>query len=325
MTQVQGEVSGTIPEVVLADDTETDNPPAVGPRHRRRWSWGVYLAILPAFVVLGLFAYYPAINGFVFSFFDWRPGFESIFIGGDNYLRMMGDELWWGGFRNLGIIFIVSITLWWVFPFAAAELLLSVRNPRTQFVFRTLLIVPLAFPGVVTTLVWQFMLSPNDGVINNFLGAIGLADLAQNWLGQSSTALASLLFIGFPWIATLPFLVFLSSLQNIPTEVHDAASLDGAGPLRRIVSIDIPMIASQIRLLLFLAVVFVLQFGFTAFILTKGGPNNATQVPILRMLGVAFQGSDWGYAAALSTVLFVIIFVFSIVVLMAGRKRGADV
>lgn len=203
--------------------------------------------------------------------------------------------------------------------------MITLRSQRAQFIFRTLLIAPLAFPGVVTVLVWDFMYDPNDGVINRFLKGIGLASLAHNWVGEPNTALPALLAIGFPWIASLPFLIFLSQLQNIPAELFEAAALDGAGRLRRFVSIDLPLLARQIRLLFFLATISVLQYGFAAYLVTQGGPDNATQVPVLRMLGVAFQGQEWGYAATLSTVLFLITLVLSAATLLVRRRDNGDV
>ncbi|MFC7620354.1 carbohydrate ABC transporter permease [Microlunatus sp. GCM10028923] len=294
-------------------------------RRRRGFPWFVYLGLLPTFAVLGLLQYYPAISGVVHSFFDWRPGFSSPFVGLENYRTMISDDIWWRSFRNLGVIFVASVTVMWVFPLLAAELVISLRSERLQFLFRTLLIAPLAFPGVVTALVWSFIYDPNNGVLNRALQAIGLESLVQNWVGDPRTALGSLLMMGFPWIASLPFLIFLTTLQNIPKEVFEAAALDGASRLRRIVAIDLPLLASQIRLLFFLATISVLQYGFAAYLVTGGGPDNATQVPVLRMIGVAFQGNDWGYATTLSTALFLITLILSGVVMAVRRKDSGNV
>lgn len=284
--------------------------------------WWIYLALLPLALLIGYFAYYPAISAIFWSFFHWQPAADSTFLGIDNYVKMLSDEIWWSSFRNLGFIFLFSVVAW-VFPLLAAELLISLRSARWQFTMRTILIIPMAFPGVVTALVWGFFYSPNDGVINQTLKALGLEALAQNWTGQASTALLSLLFVGFPFIAGLPFLIFYSSLQNIPTEVLEAAQLDGVGRFARFWQIDLPLMASQVRILVFLAIVGTLQYGFVAYVLTSGGPDNATMVPILRMINVAFQGGDWGYSAALSTTLFVITMLISAIVMIARRRDSA--
>ncbi|MER7108640.1 carbohydrate ABC transporter permease [Streptomyces sp. NPDC000229] len=291
----------------------------------KRFPWFAYLALIPLFVTLAVFAYYPAASGIWHSFYEWRPGFDSPFVGLDNYRAMLDDDLWWRSFRNLGVIFVFGITVAWAIPLLAAELIISLKSKRAQFFFRTALIAPMAFPGVVTVLLWAAMYEPNNGVINRLLRAVGLDALAQNWVGDPQFALLSLLFIGFPFVAGLPFLVFLTTLQNVPAEVFEAAALDGCGRLRRLFAIDLPLMASQLKLLVFLATINVLQYGFAAYLLTGGGPDNATEVPVLRMLGVAFQGSEWGYAAALSTTLFVMTILLSIIIVFVRREDRADV
>lgn len=310
--------------------TTTGAPPVVPPvgdpepprARRRSIPWFVYVALLPLATVLALFQYYPALSGIFRSFWDWNPGLESTFVGLDNFATMMDDEIWWRSFKNLGYIFVFGVVSW-IIPIIAAELLITLRSDRAQFVFRTLLIIPMAFPGVVTALVWSFMYHPNNGVINKALTAIGLEDLAQNWVGDPSFALWSLLFIGFPFIAGLPFLIFYSTLRNIPREIFEAAALDGVSRVRRFWSIDLPLMARQVKLLVFLAVIGTLQYGFMAYIVTSGGPDNSTMVPVLRMLNVAFQGQDWGYAAALSTTLFVFTLVLSGLVVFVRRRDSS--
>ncbi|GGD62052.1 sugar ABC transporter permease [Microbacterium murale] len=312
----------TVDASALSTSVPSDSQNTVRAPRKRVVRWWLYLALLPLAVLIGYFAYYPAVSAIFWSFFHWQPAAESTFLGFDNYITMFSDQIWWSSFRNLGIIFLFSVVAW-VFPLLAAELLISLRSARWQFTMRTLLIVPMAFPGVVTALVWGFFYSPNDGVINQALKALGLESLAQNWTGQASTALLSLLFVGFPFIAGLPFLIFYSSLQNIPTEVLEAAQLDGVGRFARFWQIDLPLMASQVRILVFLAIVGTLQYGFVAYVLTSGGPDNATMVPILRMINVAFQGGDWGYSAALSTTLFIITIIISAVVVVARRRDSS--
>jgi raffinose/stachyose/melibiose transport system permease protein len=291
------------------------------PRRRRRIPWGVYVALLPTLGLLGFFSYYPDINGLVHSFTNWEPGFSSPFVGLANYRAMWHDSLWWQSFVHIGIIFLVAVTAMWAIPLAAAELVITLSRPSWRFFFRALLIAPLAFSPVIQVLTWQFIYDPNVGVLNHFLGSVGLHGLEKNWLGDPNTALFALIFINFPWIASLPFLIFGAGLQNIPQEIFDAAAIDGAGRWRRFMVIDLPLLFRQIKLLFFLAIVFVLQYGFAAYIATQGGPNNATTVPVLRMIGVAFDADEWGYAAALSTTLLVIMIVMSGLTLLGGRRR----
>ena len=299
--------------------TRPDKSPRQQKRSRFRIT--IWLALLPLIAVLGVFAYFPALSSIFWSFFNWVPAGTSTFLGLDNYVRMMGDGIWWRSFLNLGIIFVFNLASW-ILPLLAAELLVTLKNERWQYVIRTLLIIPMAFPGVVTALIWGFFYDPNAGVFNQFLGAIGLKALEQNWTGSPSTALVALLFVGFPFIAGLPFLIFYSSLQNIPKEVLEAAQLDGVGRWARLWKIDLPLMVSQLRVLFFLVIVATLQYGFVAFVLTSGGPDNATMVPVLYIINQAFSAGDWGYAATLSTTLFAITLALSLFSLFIGRRSA---
>ena len=174
---------------------------------------------------------------------------------------------------------------------------------------------------MIQVLTWQFIYDPNVGVLNDFLGKVGLTALEKNWLGDPHTALGALIFINFPWVAGLPFLIFSAGLQNIPAEIFDAAAIDGAGRWKRLLVIDLPLLLRQLKLLFFLAVVFVLQYGFAAYIATQGGPDNATTVPVLRIVGVAFDAGEWGYAAALSATLLIIMMLMTGLALFIGRRR----
>ena len=288
-------------------------------------SWRLYLALLPVFGLLGLISYYPAINGMVHSFYHWNPAGGSTFAGLAHYRAMLGNSLWWQSFEHVGEILLWAVTLAWLFPLFAAELIITLRSQRAQFIFRTLLIIPFAFPLVVQLLVWGFMYDPNNGLINTILRDVGAGSLAQNWLGNPRTALPSLIAVNFPWIASLPFLIIFAALQNVPQQIFEAAALDGANRWTRFWRIDLPLLGQQFRLLFVLAVIGVLQYGVASAVLTQGGPAFATNVPVLQMINTAYDESEWGYAAALGTMLFVITLVFSTVSLMLRRSNRSSV
>ena len=118
----------------------------------------------------------------------------------------------------------------------------------------------------------------------------------------------------------LPFLIFSAGLQNIPAEIFDAAAIDGAGRWKRLLVIDVPLLLRQVKLLFFLAVVFVLQYGFAAYIATRGRPTRDHGAG-LRIVGVAFGAGEWGYAAALSATLLIIMMLVTGMGLFIGRRR----
>jgi raffinose/stachyose/melibiose transport system permease protein len=285
-------------------------------------AWSYYVALIPTFVLLALFGYYPAINGLYHAFYDWEPAFYAHYIGLDNFRTMLHDTVFINSLKNVAQFFIFGVTLAWLLPILAAEAVITLHSQRWQFIFRTLLIAPFAFPIAVQVLLWGFLYDPNVGVFNSFLRAIGLGGLAHNWLGDPHTALFSLMFMNAPWVASVPFLIFLSGLQGIPQEIFDSAALEGAGRFRRFFLIDLPLLASQFKLMFILAIIQILQFAVPVALLTNGGPANSTMMPVVYLLDTAFNGSDWGYAAALSATLFMIMLVLSLVVFRLTQPRS---
>ncbi len=305
---------------VVTDQTKANLQPR-RKRRTHRHTWLLYVVLLPVFGLLALTNYYPAFSGIYHSFFHWQPGYSSPFAGLSHLKDMLADSLWWQSFVHIGEIFVWGVTLGWIFPLLAAELIITLTSRRLQFIFRTLLIIPFAFPLVVRLLIWDFLYDPNNGLINKVLHDVGLGFLAQNWLGNPHTALLSLLFINFPWIASLPFLIFLAGLQNIPAAIFEAAALDGAGRIRRFWSIDLPILGRQFKLLFVLAIIEVLQYGVASQILTGGGPNYATNVPVLEAINAAFNEDRWGYGATLGSVLFLLILLLSAITLSVRRRK----
>ena len=161
-------------------------------------SWRLYLALFPTLALIGIFAYWPTINGVIQSFYNSTATETYIFVGLDNYRQLMSDTVYWNAFLTSLKYTIFGITIGWVLPFITVQLLVSLSSRRWQNILRTALICPMAFPATVFGFVWQFLYYSPAGVFNAFLDAIGLGRLQQNWLGYSSTALGSLMMIGFP-------------------------------------------------------------------------------------------------------------------------------
>jgi len=273
-------------------------------------NWILYLLLLPSVGSMILFIYYPTLNAIYHSFFDWHPGFESRFIGFDNYIRAFTDTIFLKGFGYVGLLVLFGVTLAFAVPFIVAEMLMSIKRTKIQSLFKSLLILPLAFPSIVTILLWGFLFDPNQGGINKLLGLLHLSN-SINWLGTERLAIFSIMLIGFPWVASLPFLVYLAGLQSIPDEIRQSSLIDGCNVFQRILYIDIPSVLSQTRMLTILAVVGWIQNIVPIMLLTRGGPSYGTMVPGLWTYFSAFTNGEWGYAAALSTILFFIMIIIS--------------
>jgi raffinose/stachyose/melibiose transport system permease protein len=289
-------------------------------------AWPLYLALAPTLILVGVFTYYTTAQGIQMSFTSSNNFSLNFFVGLDNYRTLFGDTIFWNGFKNLLKYLVYGLTVGWIFPFAAAELLISLSSPRWQFIFRTALLLPMAFPVAVVGFTWQALYNAdpsNQGVFNVILGDIGLSGLEHNWLGDPKTALYCLMFMGFPYIAGLVFLLLLGGLQNIPGEVLEAAAIDGCGRWRRITAIDLPLLGDQFRLLFMLALIgFPTGGSITLLLVTNGGPAFATMVPIVWLIQSGIAAGNFGYAAAMGNSLFLIAVLCSLLFLGAQWLRG---
>lgn len=297
---------------------------ARGRRRRSRKSLLLGVAfVAPTFLVLGYFLYYPAYVALAGSLTEWDGFNPPIFVGLGNFVEALTDDnaLRIAALNNVPWA-IGKILLAVLPPFLVAELIFHVRRQRWQYLYRTLFVVPLVIPAIVTILVWRFYYR-DAGVLNQILGAIGLDGLQRVWLGDPDTALAALIFMGFPWVAPFNLLIFYSGLQAIPGEILEAAALDGATGWRRILRIDVPLLMSQTRVLVTLAVIGSVQALLEPLILTRGGPNNATLTPILHVYNTGVSDGEYGYSMAVSLILFVVVLVLSLLSNRLFQSRRA--
>jgi raffinose/stachyose/melibiose transport system permease protein len=172
-------------------------------------------------------------------------------------------------------------------------------------------------PGIAVWLIWQFIYS-DQGIVNQFLTAIGQGDLARGWLNAPHTALGSLFMIGFPFVYPIAMLIFYAGLLQIPAEVHESARLDGARALRRFFAIDLPLVLGQIRLIVVLTVITVITQSYQiVLVLTGGGPGNTTMMPGLVLYNNAFEFQRLGYACAVGVAMFIVVLLITL-----GINRG---
>ncbi|CAN5630064.1 sugar ABC transporter permease [soil metagenome] len=278
-----------------------------------------YLFLLPTFALIGLFSYYPAILALYHSLTDWNGVLLASYVGLDNFREMLRDRVLLASLSNMLTVAAWSLVITLTVPLLVAELIYALRNNRAQYWYRLLFVAPIVVPSVVTLLVWRFIYDPDLGLLNALLDRLGIA-FHSRWLGDPKLALYCLLFIGFPFAAGTNVLIYLAGLQGIGESVIDAARLDGATGLRRIISIDLPLIMGQVRLLGILSLIGGIQ-GFGAqLVLTHGGPGYATMVPGMWMYETAFSYSRMGYASAIGTSMFVIILGLTLVIMRSMQS-----
>ncbi|MDI4647469.1 ABC transporter permease subunit [Cohnella hashimotonis] len=272
-----------------------------------------YLMLVPSLSLLCVFMYTPAFSGLFHSLYDWNPVARSEFVGLDNFKRIFADPYVGKGAYNLLILIATGLVKAIVPPLIVAELIYHLRNKKAQYWFRTSFVLSMVVPTVGILLIWQNLYDPGNGMINQLLEALGLGSWSRPWLGEAKTALWALIFINFPFVGILQLLVLYSGLIGISEEVIEAAKMDGARTPRIIRSIHLPLLAGQIKLLVVLAVIAIVQDFGTILIMTGGGPMDSTYVPALQMYFAATKFNDLGYASALGVTMFAAIFILTIV------------
>lgn len=293
-----------------------------GVKRRRKSQNVAYLFILPTLAFILTFSYYPAFRALVGSFTSWNGLNPPQWVGLSNFIQAVSDPVLQQSAINILIWAIIGIPLGLIPPFLVAEGVFRVRNVKAQYLYRTLLILPMVLPGIVVILIWYFFYQPG-GVIDNVITAMGIHGWSeQAWLANPNFALWSLIFMGFPWVGAFNLLIYLSGLQAIPQEILDAALVDGCSWWKRVLRIDVPMVAAQIKLLLVLAVIGVAQVLVTPLLMTDGGPLNATMTPVLYMYQTAVNYDQYGYSMSIAFLLFMVIIGLTIVNMKYFRTKN---
>lgn len=294
------------------------NPFKALSKARRREALFGYAFISPWVIGLLIFTVGPFIASLLLSFTSYSILQPGKWVGLDNYVRAFtNDPLFWQSLRNT-VIYVVGATLLRVsFGFVLALLL----NTKIRFMalWRTLFYVPSIVPIVATTMIWLFVLNPRFGLLNWFLGLFGIDRL--RWLTSPDTAMLGLLVMSVWWVGGT-MIIFLAGLQGIPEDYYDAAKIDGAGPLAQLARITIPLMTPTIFFNIIINVISTFQVFTQALIMTGGGPLNSTRFYMLHLYEHAFSyiPPQMGYASALAWILFVIIFVLSLVVVRSSNR-----
>ena len=281
-----------------------------------------YLLLAPLIVGLLITAYYPPISGLYHAFFDWNVTGKEVFVGLDNFKELFSDPVFLNSILTMFKIAIPRLIISIVVPLIMAELIYAVKNVKMKYVYRVAVLLPIVAPGLVYTLIWEKIYDPQFGLLTNLLRAIGVLgpDEIINWLGDINLVIPSLIFKGFPWIGGTAVLIYMSGLMEISTEVIEASVLDNCGILKRIWYIDLPQIVGQIKYFLVFGLIGVIQDYNDQLLITEGGPGYNTYVPGYYMYVKAFTAGRMGYASAVGFVMFIVIFILTILIMKPKRK-----
>jgi multiple sugar transport system permease protein len=283
---------------------------------RRREAIGL---VMPSLIPILVLSVAPLLVALALAFTDARlvrnPDYE--FVGVDNFSRLAGNTFFWDSLR-IGLIWTVGVTVLQLAASMGLALLLN-SGLRLQGLTRVLALVPWAMPPVVVAIMWQMIYSANGGPLNAFLGSVGLPD-DINWLGDFSTALPAVILVGV-WVGMPQTTVtLLAGLQQIPADLHEAASMDGAGAWRRFTAVTWPSLRPIVTSITSLNFIWNFNSFSLVYVLTEGGPGGRTMVPILFTYIEAFKNRNIGYAAAMGVVL-VIVIVFLLAIYLRSQFR----
>ena len=301
--------------------TSPADPLATRPRRGRRHDRSsqqrreAIALVVPVLIPVVIFSVLPLLQGVWYAFTDatLRRNDTADFIGLENFGRLAGDSFFWASFR-IGMIWAVSVTLIQLVASFALALLLN-SNLRFRSLTRVLALIPWAMPPVVVAIMWTILYAPN-GPINAVLGTVGLPD-DTNWLGNFNTALPAVIVVGV-WVGMPQTTVtLLAGLQQIPTELVEAAAVDGASAWQRFRNVVLPSLRPIVLSITSLNFIWNFNSFGLVYVMTEGGPGGQTMLPMLFTYLEAFKNRNLGYAAAMGVVLVIVV-----VLILAGLLRS---
>ncbi|GAA2082072.1 sugar ABC transporter permease [Actinomadura alba] len=297
-------------------------PIRAGWRSHDRAAYLLYL--LPGLLLFVGVILVPFVMNVGTSLTEWSGVGTPRWVGLDNYKTLFSDGEFWASFRhNVALIIAMAIiptAIGLVLAAALTDFIGKNFGGRTASVLRACVYLPQLLPIAIAGIVWSWILAPENGAVNELLAAVGLDSLAHDWLGDPKTAMAAVMVV-MVWIQIgFPLVIFMSGLQRVDPSLYEAAEIDGASWWRRFRHITIPQIRPEIFVCLLWCTIASLKAFAPIYVLTKGGPGGATNVPSYFSYQNFFEKTDAGYGSAIATVLTLIIVALTVVFLRVQSK-----
>ncbi|MFN8381538.1 MAG: sugar ABC transporter permease [Anaerolineales bacterium] len=272
----------------------------------------IFLFLLPAVVLFLLFVVYPIFQSIYYSFFNWKGfGPAEDFVGLENFKNILKDKVFLIALRN-GFL-IIALSIFVQLPLSMALAVLVGRDLPGRVIFRTIFFLPYVLSEVIAALMWLFILNPDPdrGFINAIIEFFGGA--SQAWLGKTDLVMLAI-FAALTWkYFGYHMLLFLTGLQNIPVDIEEAGRIDGANSFQNFFYITLPLLSSTIRTSVYLSVLGSIQQFILVWIMTKGGPVNASETMATYMYRFGFVRFQLGYGSAVAIYMFLICLIFSLI------------
>ena len=288
---------------------------------RKRKTALVALAfILPFFVLYTIFTIWPVIQGFYVSLHKWGLMGKQDFIGLDNYTKFLGDKNFWGALKNTAIFTVITTPLLVITALVLA--ILANRATKMKKGLRIIYYLPSVLSVSVASFIAKYVFSPYTGLINGIMHAIGVlpADQEMQWLNDPGLVWWTISLMTVWWTIGFSMLLYLSALQDISTDIYEAASIDGATKRQQLFSIVLPLLKPTTWLVILLQMIACVKVFGQIYMITDGGPASSTRPMVQYIYENAFEKNNMGYAAAMSYVLFAILLILSLGQQMLQRK-----
>ncbi len=271
----------------------------------------VILFLAPAILSIFIFFFIPVITAFLISFTDFDiytlGDFSTLrFIGFDNYINLFKDELFWTSIQNTFYFVLIAGPLSILVSLTTA-LLLNSKLTKFKSLFRLAYFLPVVTTLVAIAIVWRFIYHPGFGILNFFLGLFGINPI--DWLGDPFWAMPSIIILAVWKNFGYNMIIFIAGLQNIPEELYEAADLEGASGFQKFIHITLPMLAPTTIFVSVITMIGYFQLFAEPYVMTQGGPLNKTLSIVQYMYQEGFRWWNMGYSAAIAFVLFIIIFI----------------
>lgn len=268
-----------------------------------------YLFVLPAVAILAIFTLYPMLRVVQYSFYRWDIMTPPHWIGIMNYINLSHDATFLLSVKNTVIYSVLSLIFIYVASLLGA--LLMNQAMRGLAIFRTSYFLPSLIPIVAVGLAWQGIFDPSSGLLNTLLRSLGLHAWAIQWLANPHTALYSVIFVNIWQWWGYNMMLFLAGLQTVPSEVMEAATVDGANAFKKFVRVTWPLLKPVSIVVVITSIIGSFKAFDLIYSMTGGGPFDSSQVLVMDLYQEGFQYLKFGYASAMSVILLIIVLIWT--------------
>ncbi|AEM74369.1 carbohydrate ABC transporter permease [Caldicellulosiruptor acetigenus] len=283
---------------------------------------GILLFLAPALILIGIYIIWPIIMSFDLSMFEWdgvSP--QKIYVGLKNWKDLLQDSIFWQAFLNNVKFIFLSIII--EMPIAILLAVLLDRGGKKFDVFKSLFYLPMLMSSVAIGVLFKYIYDPSFGLLSGILSFLHLDFLNQDWLGDPKVAFYSVVAV-ICW-QYIPFymIFFIAALSNIPHELYEAAKIDGATQGQYFWRIELPLLSPSIKTACILSLIGSLKYFDLIYVMTEGGPSNATELMATYMYKNAFASFKMGYGSTIASAMFMIITTAGILAYFATKRREA--